>query len=418
MQFLFKLAFKNLFRHKLRTFISIIAIAFSVMIVVFARGFITGMIDSFSADNIQYNTGHIKIVTAEYHEKESMLPLNYPVDGYAGNGLNAMIDDVESLDGVDAAIPRLKFGAMSSTDDDLIQMIGWGVIPQKEEDYTNIENFIAQGGMIENGKLEVVMGTRMLEKLNKGVGDKVTVVFNTSFNSMRGVTFEIVGRFETGLRMLNEFVFYLPLDEAQRLLYMDDQSTEMLIMTENTSKAMQILPGVKQHIEENSPEHYSVLSYKDANEVLPWLEFAKVVYNEIYVFLVLLASIVVINTMIMIVKERTSEIGMMAAMGLESRDILNLFLIEGGIMGALGSFVGAAAGYLIVSFFATTGLDLSNTFTGFDAEVLFNGFIYPGHSIGNALFAFVLGVILVTIACLIPALRAARLQPTDAIRDV
>ena len=62
MGFLTRLAFKNLFRHKLRTFVSIVAIAFAVLIVVFARGYIVGMIDSIAAEHIQYNSGHIKVI--------------------------------------------------------------------------------------------------------------------------------------------------------------------------------------------------------------------------------------------------------------------------------------------------------------------------------------------------------------------
>ncbi|MFO8061517.1 MAG: ABC transporter permease, partial [bacterium] len=129
MGFLIKLGFKNLFRHKLRTFISIVAIAFSVLIVVFARGYITGLIDSVSADNVQYNSGHIKIVKENYHEQSRLLPLTYPVDGFNGNGLSDMINTLENVEGVQSAIPRLKFGAMASREGEMINMMGWGIIP-------------------------------------------------------------------------------------------------------------------------------------------------------------------------------------------------------------------------------------------------------------------------------------------------
>ena len=73
MLFLTKLAFKNLFRSKSRTIVSIFAIAFAVLVVVFARGLIEGMIESVSADHIHYNSGHIKIIDAEYQKKERLL---------------------------------------------------------------------------------------------------------------------------------------------------------------------------------------------------------------------------------------------------------------------------------------------------------------------------------------------------------
>lgn len=417
MIFLTKIAFKNLFRHKLRTFVSIIAIAFSVMIVVFARGYIVGMIDSVFADQIQYSSGHIKIIKQEYQQQERLLPLNYPVDGFEGQGLNEMITSFKGIDNVEMVIPRLKFGAMVSTENELVTMSGWGVDPAKEVQFTDIEKQLVEGRMVQSGQLEVVMGTALLEKLNLQVGDSVTILANTAFNSLRGVTFKIVGRLESGLKMLNEIVFYLPLVQAQRLLYMEEQVTELLLVIADRNMVDQVLPEVKGVLtDKGAGDRYLALGYKETNDLLPWMEMAKLIYNEIYIFLVLLASIVVINTMIMIVKERTKEVGMMAALGLESKNILQLFIIEGGIMGIIGSFIGALLGSIINGYLAVIGIDFSSATAGFSSDIVFSSIIYPVSSTSNTIFAFVLGVIIVTIACIIPARKAAKLELTEAMR--
>ncbi|ACL71071.1 ABC transporter permease [Halothermothrix orenii] len=419
MSYLFKIAFKNLFRHRLRTLVSIVAIAFSVMIVVFARGYIVGLIDSISADHIQYNSGHIKIVNRDYLQQERLLPLNYPVDGFKGQGVEEMASDLKNIDRVEMVIPRLKFGAMVSTDKELITMNGWGVNPEQEIAFTSIEDYLVEGRMIKPGRLEVVMGSGLLNKINRQVGDKVTIVFKTSFNSLRGVTFRIVGRLETGIKLLNEVAFFLPLDQAQRLLYMEGQATELLLVSSDKKLVDQILPEVKKVLAERGEENrYVALGYKETSDLLPYMELAKLIYNQVYIFLVLLASIVVINTMIMIVKERTREIGMMSAMGLESRGILKLFLIEGGIIGTIGSLIGAILGSVITDYFARTGLNFSSATAGFSPEIVFNSIIYPVSSVGNTVFAFFLGVLVVTMGCLIPARRAARMKPTEALREI
>lgn len=418
MSFLIKIAFKNLFRHKLRTFVSIIAIAFAVMIVVFARGYITGLIDSFFADHIQYNSGHIKIVNREYHEQERLLPLNYPVDGFEGQGLKEMILSLKEIDGVEMVIPRLKFGAMVSLGNELVTMSGWGIEPDQEIAFTDIENLLVEGRMVQPGQLEVVMGTALLEKIDRQVGDTVTILSNTAFNSLTGVTYKIVGRLETGLKMLNEVVFYLPLDQAQRVLYMEDQATELLLVTGDRSLVEPVLAEVNNLLNRNNGgDRYLALSYAETSDLMPYLEIAKLVYNQVYIFLVLLACIVVVNTMIMIVKERTREIGMMAALGLESKNILQLFVIEGSIMGIIGSFVGAILGSIINGYLATNGIDLSSALAGFSAEHMINSVIYTSSSTGNTVFAFFLGVVIVTMACIIPARQAAKLEPTEAMRE-
>ena len=418
MGFLTRLAFKNLFRHKLRTFVSIVAIAFAVLIVIFARGYIVGMIDSLSAEHIQYNSGHIKVITKEYREEERLLPLNYPVDGFTGQDLAEMITALQELEGVEMVIPRLKFGAMVSTEEELVTMSGWGVEPEQETVFTSIEDYLVEGRMPRPDRMEVMMGTALMEKINRRVGDKVTIVFNTAFNSLKGVTFTIVGRTESGIKLLNESVFYLPLDQAQRLLEMDGQVTELLLLTSDKKLVSKVLPRVETLLaKQGEDEHYLALGYKETSDLVPFMEVAKLIYNQIYIFLVLLACIVVINTMLMIVKERTKEIGMMSAMGLESKDILRLFVTEGAIMGVIGSLLGAVLGSLINGYFAKTGYNLTAATSGFSSDIVFNSIIYPISSLGNTIFAFVLGVVIVTIACIIPARRAARLEPTQAMRE-
>jgi putative ABC transport system permease protein len=418
MGFITRLAFKNLFRHKLRTFVSIIAISFAVMMVVFARGYIVGMIDSLFADHIQYNSGHIKIIRREYWQQERLLPLNYPVDGFKGQGVSKMISSLKKIAGVKMEIPRLKFWAMVSTDDESVTMIGWGVDPTKEKQFTNIEEKLAAGRMVKTGQLEVVMGTALLDKLNLQVGDKVTILFNTAFNAQKEVTFKIVGQLESGLKMLNEVVFYLPLDQAQRLLNMNDQSTELLLVARNRKLVNRLLPKVKNLLVRNGvADNYLALGYKETSELLPYMELAKLIYNEIYIFLVILASIIVVNTMIMIVNERSKEIGMMSALGMESKSILQLFITEGAIMGLIGSFFGALLGAVLTAYLAVRGIDFSSAVSGFSSKIMINSTIYPVSSTANTIFAFALGVLIVSVACFIPARRAARLEPNEAMRE-
>lgn len=418
MRYLAKIAFKNLFRSKLRTIVSIVAIAFGVMIVVFSRGIIVGMVDAVFADHVQYNSGHIKIIDQGYQTRERLLTLNYPVDGLAGDGLDEMITALDEINNVEMVVPRLKFGAMVSTGDKLISMSGWGVNPEQELAFTDIGDYLVEGGMVEPGQKEVVMGTALLDKINREVGDRVTIVFNTAYGSMRGITFRIVGRIESGLKLLNEMVFYLPLDQAQWLLEMEDQVTELLLVTTDPKMVPQVLPGVKALlIQAGEADHYLALSYRETSDLISLMDLSEIIFNYIYIFLVLLSCIVVINTMIMIIRERTKEIGMMAALGLESKDILKLFITEGAFMGTAGSLVGAVLGYFITAYLGEVGFDYGQALSGMDTEVLFDTMFYPVASTGNTIFAFVLGVMVVTLACLFPARRAARLEPTVAMRE-
>lgn len=416
--FLFKLAFKNIFRHKLRTIISIIVIAFAVMIVIFSRGFITGMIHSLYSDSIQYNSGHVHIMRDEYFKKKRLMPLDFPINGFENNNLDEMIRSIENIKDVKGVIERLKFGSMISTGQDLITLQGWGINSKKEFKLTDIQERVVEGRMVEAGKLEVAMGTDLLNKIDSEVGDKVTILFNTSYSSLNGVTFNIVGRIESGLKLLDENAFFLPLGEAQRLLYMEDQVTEILVLANKRSQASEIQKRIKNLMEKNKAlDKYVVMHYEESNVLLSYLNIAQLVYNQIYFLFVILASAVLVSTMIMIVKERTKEIGMMLALGLEEKGILKLFIIEGSIIGLIGSFFGAIVGHYLSSILSEIGINVGSAVNSVSSDIMFNKMIYPTSSIGNSLFAFLAGVIIVILVSIIPARRAAKLEPTEAMKE-
>lgn len=419
MKFLLTLAGRNLFRNKMRTFVSIIAIAIAVMVVIFARGLVIGVLNSSFSLYVQYDSGHIRVVDKTYDQKEQLLSLIHPVDGFDENGVMPMVNRLEKEEGIELAVPRLKFGAMASPNEEIVRMMGWGVRPKKEKEFTEIESKIVKGRMIEEGKREVTLGSGLIKSLNKEVGDTITILYKNSFDAFKGSTFKIVGEIDHYLPLINDRLFYVPLSQAQRMLIMDNSATEILLKTQSMGAAENIKPKVQQIINTNDTRNkYLVQTWKEANPTLQLFDVAKYIYNIIYILLIALAAIVVINTMVMIVKERTQEIGMMAALGLKSKEILKLFIIEGAFMGVVGSLLGAAAGGVLTKYLSIVGIDYTEVVKGVTEEIFMNPMIYPVYNFENVVFGFVLGAIITTLSCIIPARRAARLEPTDALRDI
>ena len=419
MKFLWNLAKKNLSRSRIRTSISAIAIAVAIIAVVFARGLISGMIESTFENHINYKAGHIRVINKEYKLKERLMSLNYSLDGFNGKGYSEMIEKLKLVEGIEQVVPRLKFGAVVSMDDELVGMMGWGVDPAEEIAFTKIDEKIIEGRMLELGSREIVMGAGLLEKINREVGDKVTMLYTTPFGSFKGSTFQIVGKLQSTIQMLNDTVFYLPLDQAQRILEMPGEVTELLLITSDYHKASSLLPGLNELFsQEDKAGKYILQVWNKDYELIGLFDIATKIYNFIYIFIIILACFVLVNTLVMIVNERTREIGMMSALGLKSREILYLFTMEGAIIGVIGSAIGTVLGGILTKVFSVVGIDYTEAMEGMTGDLLMESIFYTVFSLENLIFCFILGVIVVTIACIIPARMAARLEPTEALRQI
>jgi len=420
MKFLWNLAKKNLSRSRIRTSISIIAIAFAIFAVVFVRGLINGVLESFFENHIHYKAGHVRIIDKEYTLKERLMSLNYTLDGFNGEGYSEMSEKIKSVEGVEQVVPRLKFGALVSLEDELVGMLGWGVDPAEEIKFIGIDKKIIEGRMVQEGNKEIVMGAGLLKKIGRKVGEKVTILYTTPFGSFKGSTFQIVGKYQSDIQALNDRLFFLPLDQAQRILEMPGEVTELLLITSNYNKLDLVLPDLNELFSrEDVSGKYAVQPWNKGYDLVELFDIAITMYNAIYIFIIILSCFVLVNTLIMIVNERTREIGMMSALGLKGREILILFTMEGAMIGVIGSALGTVLGGILTRIFSVVGIDYSAAFEGMEStDLLMSPIYYTVFSLENLIFCFTLGVVIVTIACIIPARKAANLEPTEALRKI
>jgi len=264
------------------------------------------------------------------------------------------------------------------------------------------------------------MGAGLLKKIGREVGEKVTILYMTPFGSFKGSTFLIVGKYQSDIQVMSDKLFFLPLGQAQRILEMPGEVTELLLITSNHDKAASVLPGLNELFsQEDESGKYTLQLWNKGYDLIELFDFAVKMYNSIYIFIIVLSCFVLVNTLIMIINERTREIGMMSALGLKSREILYLFTMEGAIIGILGSAIGTVIGGILTRIFSVVGIDYSAAFEGIEStDFLMSPIYYTAFSLENLVFCFTLGVVIVTIACIIPARKAAKLEPTEALRQI
>ena len=417
MKDLFKIAWRNLNRNRVRTLIAVLAIATVVAIVVFSRGLILGFSNNTYDLYINNNLGHARIIHQEYHNREALLSLDYPIDGFQGAGLANMLGEVSQVEEVEYLLPRLKFGALyGGQTGDMVRMAGVGIDPAAENHHGLLPGEISSGRMPEQGN-EILIGAGLLDKLGAELEGRITLMFTNAYQSLQGRTFTIVGVRESGFSEFDDNFFYLPLTTAQNMLGLEDQATEIMAFSSDRNRAEELEKSLAALFQNRGgTDSYSTLAWQRTDPLLELFIEMESIFDLIYIAIILMGTIAVISTLKMIIRERITEIGMMSALGLKPRDILKIFTLEGALMGIIGSAFGVLGGGLINLYLSRAGLHVqayADTISGMD--VLVEPAFYPVFNLENLIFSFFLGALVVTLTCLLPARSAARLDPVTAL---
>ncbi len=416
------IAWRNLNRNKTRTAIAILAIITVVVIVIFSRGIMEGFTSSSFGIYIDNNFGHVRITNQEYDLRERLLPLDYTIDGFNQEGAEEVAAGIEELEKVNYVLPRIRFGAAVSSDDELIRMVGVGTEMEREIKHGVIEEEIKAGRMPE-AENEIVIGSGLSKNLSKKLGDTMTVLFSDASQSLRARTFQIAGIRESNVAELDDNFFYLPLETAQNMLWMEGEVTEIMVFGPTLDAARALQSEIDSLMIEEDAENYSTLIWSEGDPFIQMYDELSDLLIVVYVMFVIMGAMIIICVLTMIIRERTSEIGMMAALGLRERDIMKIFMLEGTFLGFLGSVLGAIIGGLLTYYYSEVGIHLEmfgDVFeeTARQIEGMMEPAFYTLFEFNNVFLGFSLGFVVVVLACFYPAYKAAKLDPAEALHYI
>lgn len=413
-----RMAWRNLWRHRGRTLLSMAAVVAGVAIIILTKGFVDGMIDSIVGYSINLNSGHVRIIRPEYRVKERLLSLAYPI-GESDEAYSRLINGLRELPEVEAAMGRIRFGLLLVSGDKRQAVLGMGIDAPLEDRVTHLGRFLHAGAgrFARTGRQEIVVGRKLLKKLDLKLGGKVNAIFSTSFGSLKIATFRVVGVMESGLSLVDETTAYIPLDTAMNLLDLEDAVTEIVVFAGDIGQTRELQRSVDGFLAARSPELITV-PWHDFNEMISYIDKAKAIYLVLYVFLILLASFVVFNTLVMVVAERTREIGLFSALGFEPGEISRLFLFEGFLLAAMGSVIGAVLGGALNLILSRVGFDLTSYLEISGDQMLLTPRLFSSFRLTDLMLGMILGIAVTTTAAILPARRAARMRPTEALRSM
>ena len=296
---LIKLGYQNLGRHRRRTFLTISAIFLAVGLVTYIQCHLKGIVDTMVDDFIRLHTGHVKIIHTEYQLKERLLPLNLNV-----TEVDKRISEIQEIPAVADLAPRLRFGALLNVEENNQTGMGIGLIPDKEKNMMDIEKDIKPGGSLPPGG--IVVGQILAERLGVKMGEEVTLLSQTQYHSIAAGNFTVTGILDSGFEYIDAAMFYINLDEAQEMLDMENQVSELVVMGETREETAALVEAITPLLANTDLTTLTWLKQGGMGQMIKSSEAGIWVVVVIVLFL---AALTIANTMLMSVMERTREIG-------------------------------------------------------------------------------------------------------------
>lgn len=398
-----KFAFRNVFRNSKRSLLTASSIFFASIIVAFALGFINGMINSFVGNYVKYQTGNFKVTTKGYVKLEKFIP----VDEYFTLDEPKM-NQMKSIRGVNGIEERVRFGIMLGRDENTESALGFGVDLLKSK--WDLPKHLKEGSMEADG---LYIGSQLAKKIGARLGDELLLVTKTSEGGLNGIKQKVKGIVATGIGNFDKRCFFISLESAKKLLKLPNGTTELYVYTDKSANAAFIAQELKKIL----PEYLVARTPREqVGNMFDLIISAKMIYYVIDLFILFLASFVVINTMMMAVFERVREIGTLKAMGMTEREIFVNFTLEGAIIGAIGGIAGSITGYILVILSSINGLDFTAAMKGVDMPL--SNVIYPAIGIEIPVISILFSITMTAAAAMIPARYARRFTPAEALRKI
>lgn len=322
-----------------------------------------------------------------------------------------VISQVEKLKDVLAASPFVfaKAAIASATAIDGIAVRG--ILPEKEVKVTRIAENIKLGDFdLREG---IGLGSDLAEGLGVSIGDRVNLFslareeLDPGLSVPKVTKFKVTGIFETGMYEYDSQLAMISLDKAQKLFNLGDRVTGIEVRVKDYYQAGGIANELDRHL---GYPYYAVDWMHQHKNLFSWMKIEKWFMFLVLCLIILVAAFNIISTLIMVVMEKTKEIGILKSMGATSKGVRRIFLTEGLVVGVAGAILGSGIGYSICWAQETFRI------ISLPSQIYFiSSLPIDMHLLDFVLVAFAsLGIC--TLASLYPAHKAAKLVPVEAIR--
>ena len=407
-----KMAWRNIWRNPRRTILTVCAITFATVLLVFMLSFQFGSYETMINTSVKISTGHLQVQAEKYQEKKSIR--------YVIPDPRAIADIVDQIPEVAAYTFRAQAFALISSKDRTYGVVVTGIDPQKEATVSRIKKLVYAGNFLTaDDANQALVGNLLAKNLRASIGDELTLLGQGRDGSIGATVVQVKGIFRSGIDEFDRSAMQIPLSTFQDIFSMEGAVHEVVVIAKSLSDVSRIKTQLKAAL--------AVLNNGKALKILDWQELMPGLRQAIemdlvsglifYGLLIIVVAFSILNTFLMAIFERTKEFGVMMAVGTTPRRLTKILLIESISMTLIGIITGICIGIGITYYFQIHGIDFSG-----GSELLsqfgITGRMYPKLSMLSVSIGPFMVLFFTLFAALYPALKVRRLRPVEAMTAV
>lgn len=405
-----KISWRNIWRNTRRSIITMAAICFSALLLIFMFSFQFGSYETMVNSSVKRGTGHIQILRKGYHENRDI----HKVIENPGV-LKKILDDVPEIDAF--TFRGEAFSLASSKERSYAAMV-IGIDPDHEAEVSTVNKLIRSGDFLSsNDKNDnALVGIRLSDNMKIQTGDEVTLLGQGRDGSIAATVVRIKGVFRSGIDEMDRSVIYMKLDSFQDVFFMGDAVHRIVINVQRLDQVETVRSKLKSAVSDpKKSNNLEILSWKELQPGLPQSIKLDMISGVIwYILLVMVVAFSIMNTFLMAVFERKREFGVMLALGIKPGKLIKILLLESMTLTGMGILAGVVLGCVLTFYFQQRGIDLGGASRVME-QFGISGKLYPQLSV-LSVFTGPIAVLVITFcSALYPALKVLKIDMVKAL---
>lgn len=401
---MWKLALRNVFRHKLRTAMTLMVIVIGTTGLNLSGGFVHDIFRQLAELLIHSQSGHLQIALQGYFASGTRSPERFLIEDP-----QPLRRAIAGIAGVRAVMGRLYLTGLLNNGRSDLPVVGEGVEPEGER-ILGTSLVITDGRALEPGdQYGIMIGHGLAQALKLAPGDWTTLVLHTPDGALNSMEFQVVGVFQTFSKEYDARAIRIPLPAAQDLLTIQGVNT-LVVLLDQTADTARVAAALRARPELAGAE---LSTWLELNEFYTQtVEMYDAQFGVLRIIILIMVLLSVANSVNMSIYERVGEFGTMMALGNRSGRVFALILAENLVIGAIGAMIGTLLSLALAAAISHVGIPMPPPPTSdlpYTARITLTPAVVAG--------PFAIGVLATVAAALLPAIRLRRIPVVDALRQ-